>query len=76
MLRVLPFSCLRAARACLESMPSFGQAGIERLFGDGSVTIVATPGHTPGHQSLLIRLPKTGAHLLSGDAVHFQGQLG
>jgi glyoxylase-like metal-dependent hydrolase (beta-lactamase superfamily II) len=36
------------------------------------VVIVSTPGHTPGHQSLLIRLPKTGAVVLSGDAVHFK----
>src|SRR6266446_3644226 len=28
------------------------------VFGDGSVTILSTPGHTPGHQSLLVRLPK------------------
>jgi N-acyl homoserine lactone hydrolase len=38
------------------------------VFGDGSVTIIATPGH----QSLLVKLPKTGALLLSGDAVHFK----
>ena len=42
------------------------------VFGDGSVTLIATPGHTPGHQSLLVKLPKTGAIVLSGDAVHFQ----
>ncbi len=42
------------------------------LFGDGSVTIYSTPGHTPGHQSLLVRLPKTGPVLLSGDAAHFR----
>lgn len=47
-------------------------AGDHDVFGDGSVTILATPGHTPGHQSLLVRLPKTGALVLSGDAVHFQ----
>src|SRR5713226_9676992 len=40
--------------------------------GDGSVTIMTTPGHTPGHQSLLVKLPKTGAIVLSGDAVHFK----
>jgi N-acyl homoserine lactone hydrolase len=40
------------------------------VFGDGSVTILSTPGHTPGHQSLLVKLPETGAVLLSGDAVH------
>jgi N-acyl homoserine lactone hydrolase len=42
------------------------------VFGDGSVRILATPGHTPGHQSLLVRLPQTGAVVLSGDAAHFE----
>src|SRR5215475_6575835 len=36
-------------------------AGDHDVFGDGSVKIVSTPGHTPGHQSLLVSLPKTGA---------------
>jgi N-acyl homoserine lactone hydrolase len=46
--------------------------GDHDIFGDGSVMIYSTPGHTPGHQSLLVRLPKTGPVLLSGDAVHFR----
>ena len=46
--------------------------GDHDVFGDGSVTILSTPGHTPGHQSLLVKLPKTGAIVLSGDAVHFK----
>jgi len=46
--------------------------GDRDIFGDGSVTILSTPGHTPGHQSLLVKLPKTGAVVLSGDAAHFQ----
>jgi len=46
--------------------------GDRDVFGDGSVIILSTPGHTPGHQSLLVKLPKTGALVLSGDAVHFQ----
>ncbi len=46
--------------------------GDKDVFGDGSLTILSTPGHTPGHQSLLVKLPKTGAVLLSGDAVHFK----
>ena len=46
--------------------------GDHDIFGDGSLRLVATPGHTPGHQSLLVRLPKTGTLLLSGDAVHFK----
>ena len=40
------------------------------VFGDGSVLIKPTPGHTPGHQSLLVRLPQTGPVLLSGDMTH------
>ncbi len=44
------------------------------VFGDGSVLIKATPGHTPGHNSLLVRLPKTGDVLLTGDLYHFQEQ--
>jgi N-acyl homoserine lactone hydrolase len=47
-------------------------SGDKDVFGDGSVTIVSTPGHTPGHQSLLVHLNKTGWVVLSGDAVHFK----
>jgi N-acyl homoserine lactone hydrolase len=46
--------------------------GDRDVFGDGSLTILSTPGHTPGHQSLLVKLPKTGAIVLTGDAVHFK----
>ena len=46
--------------------------GDRDVFGDGSVTILSTPGHTPGHQSLLVKLPNTGAVVLTGDAVHFK----
>jgi len=42
------------------------------VFGDGSVMVLRTPGHTPGHQSLLVKLPQTGNIILSGDAVHFR----
>ena len=43
------------------------------VFGDGSVTLVSTPGHTPGHQSLLVRLRNSGFIVLSGDVVHLEG---
>jgi glyoxylase-like metal-dependent hydrolase (beta-lactamase superfamily II) len=46
--------------------------GDRDIFGDGSLVILSTPGHTPGHQSLLVKLPKTGEVLLTGDAVHFK----
>ena len=41
------------------------------VFGDGTVMILRTPGHTPGHQSLLVRLKEKGAVILTGDAAHF-----
>jgi N-acyl homoserine lactone hydrolase len=40
------------------------------VFGDGSVTLFSTPGHTPGHQSLLVHLKKSGFVILSGDVAH------
>jgi len=46
-------------------------AGDKDLFGDGTLVILSTPGHTPGHQSLLVHLAKTGYIVLSGDVVHF-----
>jgi N-acyl homoserine lactone hydrolase len=45
--------------------------GDHDVFGDGSVQILATPGHTPGHLSMLVRLPE-GALLLTGDATHLR----
>jgi N-acyl homoserine lactone hydrolase len=44
--------------------------GDSDVFGDGSVTLVATPGHTPGHQSLLVHLRNSGFVVLSGDVAH------
>jgi glyoxylase-like metal-dependent hydrolase (beta-lactamase superfamily II) len=40
------------------------------VFGDGSVTIIQAPGHTPGHTMLLVRLPNAGPVLLTGDMYH------
>ncbi len=46
--------------------------GDKDVFGDGSVVVLRTPGHTPGHSSLLVRLKDMGPVLLTGDAVHFR----
>jgi len=43
------------------------------VFGDGSVTLISTPGHTPGSQSLLVHLKNSGFIILSGDVVHLEG---
>lgn len=56
----------------IKDNPTVKLEGDHDVFGDGSVIIIATPGHTPGHQSLLVRLPKQGAVILSGDMVHFR----
>jgi len=47
-------------------------SGDHDVFGDGSVMIISAPGHTPGHQVLLLRLANTGNLVLSGDLYHFQ----
>jgi glyoxylase-like metal-dependent hydrolase (beta-lactamase superfamily II) len=46
-------------------------AGDRDVFGDGSVVMLDTPGHTEGHHSLLVRLPAMGPVLLTGDLWHF-----
>jgi len=40
------------------------------LYGDGTIKIIFTPGHSPGHQSFLINLPNTGSVLLTIDAAY------
>ena len=44
--------------------------GDKDVFGDGRVTILTMPGHTEGHQALLVRLAG-GPVLISGDQYHF-----
>lgn len=41
------------------------------VFGDGTVRVISAPGHTPGHQVLMVRLPKRGQVLLAGDLYHY-----
>jgi len=41
------------------------------VFGDGSVILLATPGHSPGHQSLRVNLRRTGPVILTGDLYHY-----
>jgi glyoxylase-like metal-dependent hydrolase (beta-lactamase superfamily II) len=44
------------------------------LFGDGSIVVLQTPGHTPGELSLMVRLPSRTI-ILTADAVHIREQL-
>jgi N-acyl homoserine lactone hydrolase len=45
--------------------------GDKDVFGDGSVIMLSTPGHTPGHHSLLVKLQVMGNVLITGDLSHF-----
>jgi glyoxylase-like metal-dependent hydrolase (beta-lactamase superfamily II) len=45
------------------------------VFGDGTVVIKSTPGHTPGHQSLFLKLANTGNILLTGDLYHYPEEI-
>jgi N-acyl homoserine lactone hydrolase len=56
------------------TLPLDAVDGDRDVFGDGSVVMLSTPGHTPGHHSLLVRLP-TRTIILTGDAVHQRDQL-
>jgi N-acyl homoserine lactone hydrolase len=49
-------------------------SGDRDIYGDGSVVMLSTPGHTPGHHSLLVRLADRTV-ILTGDAVHQRDQL-
>jgi N-acyl homoserine lactone hydrolase len=47
-------------------------SGDKDIFGDGSVVMLNTPGHTPGHHSLLVKLAEKGNVLITGDLAHFR----
>lgn len=61
-----------ASFSAYRSVHSIMISGDYDVFGDGLVRILRTPGHTPGHQVLLIRLAKSGPVLLSGDLYHLR----
>jgi len=56
--------------ATLRNNPVTRLAGDHDVFGDGSAVIKRTAGHTPGHQSLAVKLQKSGTIVLSGDLAH------
>jgi len=41
------------------------------VFGDGKVVMKAAPGHTPGHQVLVLQLEKAGRIMIAGDLYHY-----
>jgi len=62
----------------LEPVQHFDWTVVERsetdLFGDGAITLLHLPGHTPGQLAMLVRLPSQSI-LLTGDAVHLREAL-
>jgi glyoxylase-like metal-dependent hydrolase (beta-lactamase superfamily II) len=64
------FSALKNAKTKLLDNEDFD------VFGDGMVVIKSTPGHTPGHQVLFVRLAQTGPVLLAGDLYHYPEERG
>mgnify|MGYP003571214631 CR=1 FL=1 len=54
----------------LENAETVEFQGDHDVFGDGSVIILAMPGHTPGHTSLLVNLANAGPVMFSGDLYH------
>jgi glyoxylase-like metal-dependent hydrolase (beta-lactamase superfamily II) len=57
-----------------DGAPAEQVSGDKDIYGDGSVTMLSMPGHTPGSYALLVRLKGMGPLLLSGDVVHFEEQ--
>jgi glyoxylase-like metal-dependent hydrolase (beta-lactamase superfamily II) len=56
----------------LKNVKQMPTAGDEfDVFGDTTVTIKAAPGHTPGHQVVVLKLASTGRVMLGGDLYHY-----
>jgi N-acyl homoserine lactone hydrolase len=66
---------INPAYAALKNSKTKMIEGDYDVFGDGAVVLLFTPGHTPGHQSLFLKLPKTGPVVLSGDLYHYPEDL-
>ena len=44
------------------------------VFGDGKAIIKAAPGHTPGHQVLVLNLASVGKVMIAGDLYHYPAE--
>jgi glyoxylase-like metal-dependent hydrolase (beta-lactamase superfamily II) len=74
----------RAATARAARLRGYMRAGIDGpqtvdgdhdLYGDGSIRLLATPGHTAGHQSVLVTPGEGPRVLIAGDAVYSEASL-
>jgi glyoxylase-like metal-dependent hydrolase (beta-lactamase superfamily II) len=62
------YSALASSRNVIVNGPEYD------VFGDGSVKLMQTPGHTEGHMILYVKLAKTGDIVLSGDLYHYPAE--
>jgi N-acyl homoserine lactone hydrolase len=69
---VFDYRTLRYDGPSIASYATFGRTF--DLFGDGSVRLASTPGHSPGHQSVICRLASRDL-VISGDAIYVMRQL-
>jgi len=65
------YAALRASNTVIIEGGDPGDPGDYDVFGDGTVILKSTPGHTQGHQALYVRLAKEGDVVLSGDLYHY-----
>jgi N-acyl homoserine lactone hydrolase len=63
-----------ATYGALEGSKTIKLEGDHDVFGDGTVVLKSTPGHTPGHQSLFVKLARTGPVMLTGDLYHYAAE--
>jgi N-acyl homoserine lactone hydrolase len=59
------FTALKDAKTTLIDQDEYD------VFRDGTVIVKSTPGHTPGHQVLVLKLAQTGTIVLAGDLYHY-----
>jgi glyoxylase-like metal-dependent hydrolase (beta-lactamase superfamily II) len=59
------YSALKNSKTVIVRQPDYD------VFGDGTVIIKSTPGHSPDHQVLFLKLARTGPIVLSGDLYHY-----
>ena len=63
------YSALRDAKTRILNNEDFD------VFGDGTVVVKTTPGHTPGHQVMFVKLAQFGPVILSGDLYHYPEEI-
>jgi N-acyl homoserine lactone hydrolase len=65
----------RVNRTFFDSIRSSKSISLDKdeydVFGDGAVIVKAAPGHSPGHQVLVLNLTNTGRIMLAGDLYHY-----